>query len=142
VFILGNNLTSATSVTFNGTPAKFSVVLSTEIKTTVPSGATTGKVKVTTPSGTLTSNANFRVMPTITSFLPVNGPVGTSVVIRGQGFTKPATVTFGGVKSISVTIISATQIKTLVPTGAKTGKITVTTPDGVATSAGTFTVTK
>jgi uncharacterized repeat protein (TIGR03803 family) len=61
VVILGNNLTTATSVTFDGTEATFTVVSSTEIKTSVPSGATSGKVQVTTPSGTLTSNVNFRV---------------------------------------------------------------------------------
>jgi uncharacterized repeat protein (TIGR03803 family) len=61
VIILGNNLTGSTSVTFNGTSAKFTVVSSSEIKTIVPSGATTGKVKVTTPHGTLTSNVNFGV---------------------------------------------------------------------------------
>jgi hypothetical protein len=33
------------------------------IKTTVPAGATTGKVEVVTPSGTLSSNARFRVLP-------------------------------------------------------------------------------
>jgi uncharacterized repeat protein (TIGR03803 family) len=142
VIILGNNLMGATSVTFNGTPARFKVVSSTEITTTVPIGATTGKVKVTTPSGILISNVNFRVTPTIASFSPTSGRVGTSVLIRGQGFTKPATVTFGGVKAVSVTVVSSTQIKAVVPTGAKTGKITVTTSDGVATSAGTFTVTK
>jgi uncharacterized repeat protein (TIGR03803 family) len=60
VIILGNELTGATSVTFNGTAAVFKVVSSSEIKATVP-GATTGEVKVTTPSGTLTSNVNFRV---------------------------------------------------------------------------------
>jgi uncharacterized repeat protein (TIGR03803 family) len=59
--ILGNDLTNATSVTFNGTPATFSVVSSTEISATVPAGATTGAVVVTTPSGTLTSNVSFRV---------------------------------------------------------------------------------
>jgi len=61
VIILGNNLTGSTSVTFNGTAATFKVVSSTEIKATLPKGATTGKVKVKTPSRTLTSNANFRV---------------------------------------------------------------------------------
>jgi len=61
VKILGNNLTGATSVTFNGTAATFKVVSSTEITTTVPSGATTGTVQVTTPGGTLTSNVSFRV---------------------------------------------------------------------------------
>ncbi|HEV2381634.1 MAG TPA: choice-of-anchor tandem repeat GloVer-containing protein [Terriglobia bacterium] len=59
--ILGTNLTGATSVTFNGTAATFTVELPTAIKTTVPTGATTGPVHVVTPSGTLTSNVNFRV---------------------------------------------------------------------------------
>src|ERR1035438_4595119 len=56
VQILGTNLTGATSVTFNGTVAAFTVVSSTLITTTVPSGASTGEVQVTTPSGTLLSN--------------------------------------------------------------------------------------
>jgi uncharacterized protein (TIGR03437 family) len=58
---LHNNLTSASSVSFNGTAAAFTVVSSTEIKTTVPSGATTGVVTVTTPRKTLKSNVVFRV---------------------------------------------------------------------------------
>jgi len=61
VIILRNNLTGTTSVTFNGTTAAFTVASSTEITTTVPSGATSGKVQVVTPSGTLTSNVVFRV---------------------------------------------------------------------------------
>jgi uncharacterized repeat protein (TIGR03803 family) len=61
VIILGNNLTGATGVSFNGKAATFKVVSGSEITTTVPSGATTGKVKVKTPHGTLTSNVNFRV---------------------------------------------------------------------------------
>jgi len=56
VKILGANLTGATSVTFNGTVATFSVVSSSEITTTVPTGATTGTVQVETPGGTLSSN--------------------------------------------------------------------------------------
>jgi uncharacterized repeat protein (TIGR03803 family) len=61
VIILGNNLTDATSVTFNGTAATFDIVSSTEIKTRVPTGATTGAVEVTTLSRTLKSNAAFHV---------------------------------------------------------------------------------
>jgi uncharacterized repeat protein (TIGR03803 family) len=63
VMILGTDLTGATSVTFNGTPAAFTVVSSTEITTTVPTGAITGKVEVVTPSETLSSNVKFRVRP-------------------------------------------------------------------------------
>ena len=63
VIILGNNLNGSTRVSFNGTPAVFTVVSSTEIATTVPYGATTGNVQVVTPGGTLTSNVPFRVLP-------------------------------------------------------------------------------
>jgi uncharacterized repeat protein (TIGR03803 family) len=63
VKILGTNLTGATSVSFNGIPAAFAVVSATEITTTVPTGATTGKVQVITPGGTLLSNVAFDVVP-------------------------------------------------------------------------------
>ena len=61
--ILGTDLTGTTSVSFNGTLAAFNVVSPTEITTTVPAGATTGKIQVTTPGGTLSSNVPFRVLP-------------------------------------------------------------------------------
>jgi len=61
VTILGNNLKGATSVSFNGTAATFTIVSRTEIKTNVPTGATTGFVKVTTPKKTFKSNVVFRV---------------------------------------------------------------------------------
>ena len=63
VGILGNNLTGATSVTFNGTPATFHVVSPTYIKAVVPSGATTGAIQVTTPSGTTSSTVAFEIVP-------------------------------------------------------------------------------
>jgi hypothetical protein len=62
VTILGNNLTGATGVVFNGTAATFKVVAASLITTSVPAGATTGKVKVVTPGGTLSSNVPFRVI--------------------------------------------------------------------------------
>jgi uncharacterized repeat protein (TIGR03803 family) len=61
VRILGQGFTGSTSVAFNGTAAVFTVVSDTYIKTSVPTGATTGKVVVVTPTGTLSSGGNFRV---------------------------------------------------------------------------------
>ena len=48
---------------FNDAPATFTVVSSTLIKATVPSGATTGTIEVTTPSRTLSSDVAFQVRP-------------------------------------------------------------------------------
>jgi len=143
VTILGNNLTGTSSVSFNGTPATFTVVKSSEIKAKVPSGATSGTVEVTTPSsGTLKSNVAFRVTPQIKSFTPTSGPLGTKVQITGVSLTQTTGITFGGVTATMFSVTSDTQVDATVPTGATTGKITVTTAGGTATSAASFTVTK
>lgn len=61
--ILGEALTGATSVTFNGIPAtSFKVVADTYMTAVVPSGATTGPVVVTTLGGPLTSNKKFQII--------------------------------------------------------------------------------
>ena len=140
VKILGSNLTGATGVSFNGTAAIFTVVSASEITTTVPAGATSGKVSVTTPKGTLNGNVPFRVTPQIISFSPPSGPVGTTVTITGVSLTQTTGVTFGGV-SATFTVNSDTQVTATVPTGAVTGPIVVVTPGGNARSATNFTVT-
>jgi uncharacterized repeat protein (TIGR03803 family) len=63
VNVLGSDLTGATRVAFNGTAAVFTVVSPSLITTTVPSGATSGKVQVVTPTGTVSSNTPFFVRP-------------------------------------------------------------------------------
>jgi uncharacterized repeat protein (TIGR03803 family) len=63
IYVLGTNLTGATSVSFNGTSATFTVVSATEITTSVPTGAISGFVTVTTPGGTLSSNVAFQIEP-------------------------------------------------------------------------------
>lgn len=47
---------------------------------------------------------------------------------------------FGRVKATSFTVTSDTQVTADVPTGAKTGKIVVTTKGGTAASEASFTV--
>jgi uncharacterized repeat protein (TIGR03803 family) len=142
--ILGQKFTGTTAVFFNGVSAAFTLDTTypdTYLTATVPSGATKGKVTVVTPTGTLTSNKVFRVVPIILSFGPTSGKVGASVVITGSGLTQASKVTFGGVKATTFIVNSDSQVTATVPTGAKTGKIAITTPGGTATSSGTFTVT-
>ena len=138
---LGQGFTGTTAVSFNGKSGAFTVVSDTYLTAIVPSGTTAGVVTVTTPAGELTSNRAFRVLPAILSFNPTSGSVGTPVTIKGTSFTGATRVTFGGVKA-PFTVKSDIEIDTSVPSGAKTGAIEVTTPDGTAVSSTKFTVTQ
>jgi uncharacterized repeat protein (TIGR03803 family) len=140
--ILGQNFSGSSVVTFGTVPATVVTRSGTTFLTaTVPSGAATGSVTVTTTSGTLTSSKTFRVTPQLKTFTPASGPVGTPVTITGVSLTQTTKVTFGGVASTIVSVNSDTQVTATVPTGAKTGKIVITTGGGTATSATNFTVT-
>ena len=77
--------------------------------------------------------------PRISSFTPSSGEWGTSVTINGSNFVGATAVRFNGT-SASFTVTSATQITATVPPGATSGRITVTTGAGAATSATDFTV--
>jgi DNA/RNA endonuclease G (NUC1) len=61
VVITGTNFTSASTVTFNGASAAFSVNSSTQITATVPGNAGSGLISVTTPNGTALSSSSFIV---------------------------------------------------------------------------------
>src|SRR5229473_338865 len=79
---------------------------------------------------------------TITGFTPTSGTAGNSVTIYGTAFSNTAsqnTVSFNGVAA-TVTSATATSLVALVPTGASSGPITVTTPTGSATSTDQFIV--
>jgi uncharacterized repeat protein (TIGR03803 family) len=140
VGILGKGFSTASSVKFNGTPASFHVLSNTYMTATVPSGET-GFVSVTTGSGTLIGSKIFKVPPKIISFAPTSGKVGDSIVLAGTGLIQSEIVSVGGVKATSFTVNSDLQVTFKVPTGAKSGKISVTTPGGIATSTAIFTVT-
>lgn len=78
----------------------------------------------------------------ILEFTPDRGPAGSSVTIYGTGFgLTPAqnNVLFNGVAA-TVNASSATQIIVTVPSGAGTGPITVSTPNGTAVTTKTFEV--
>jgi hypothetical protein len=147
VTVTGTGFTGATSVSFNGTAASsFAVGSDTQLTATVPAGATSGPIAVTTAGGTGTSAGSFTVTtvaaaPTISSISPTSGPVGTSVAITGTGLSGITSVRFGGV-SAAFTVVSATRVNATVPSGAKTGAITVSGPNGSATSSQSFRVSK
>ncbi|MBS1681389.1 MAG: IPT/TIG domain-containing protein, partial [Bacteroidetes bacterium] len=148
VTITGTNFSAVAAnnaVTFNGMAAVVTSSTTTSITTSVPSGATTGKIAVTVGGNTATSTTDFTVttsLPTISSFNPSTGPEGTTVTITGTNFSAVAAnnaVTFNGTAAV-VTASTTTSITTSVPSGATTGKIAVTVGGNTATSTSDFTV--
>jgi C1A family cysteine protease len=168
VTIAGADLSGATGVTFNGLAAtSYTVDSATQVRATVPAGATTGKVAVTTPGGTGTSAGDFTVTaPTPTPTITVTAPTGTDLKAAGSGLA----VTWSTSESVStgefaVWAVSASgwYVGKLVPQNGTAGygtNITLSVPAGgpysvkvgyrpaagsgawagVAASSGTFTV--
>src|SRR5947209_9153694 len=73
-------------------------------------------------------------------FAPIFGPVGTGVTITGTNFTGATAVSFNG-HPATFTVSNSGTVTTTVPFGATNGTLVVTTLDGTATSAASFTVT-
>jgi hypothetical protein len=86
--------------------------------------------------------------PSIASFTPTRGNLGSSVTVTGERFDGRApslntvrfTRTGGGFTDAVVTFASRTQLIVTVPADAVTGPITVQTEGGSATSAASFEV--
>jgi hypothetical protein len=140
VTIKGFGFTGATEVTFSGVAANFRVLSDTKIKARVPNGALSGPVTVSTPEGTITSPRDFKVKPTVSSFSPSSGSVGTLVTIHGSAFTGATGVRFNGAAA-TFTVDAYGRITATVPAGATTGRIEVQTSGGYGKSATDFIVT-
>ena len=95
---------------------------------------------------TVSVRLNQPQAPAITSFTPTSGPVGTPLSLTGTYLTGATAITFtgtsGNVVSTGYTVASATSITGIVvPFGAQTGVLTVTTQGGTsAASSQPFTV--
>jgi hypothetical protein len=128
------------------TPTATPTVAPTATPTVAPTATPTRTPTPTptpTPSATPTPVPACSALPsgapTVCSFAPASGPVGTTVTIHGTGFVSPLTITFGGNAAASGSFTSTT-ITATVPAGAVSGSITVTTPSGTATSSTSFAV--
>jgi large repetitive protein len=147
VVVHGESFSGATVVKIGAVTAPITVppavVGDEQLAIQVPPTATTGKISVTTPSGTGTSAGNLVVVlpPTITSFAPTSGPVGTVVTVNGTNLDSVTTGTLNGADAGPITHLTATSLRlTVPPTAAPTGKITLTNPAATATSAASLTI--
>jgi hypothetical protein len=144
--IVGENLLTTLSVSFNGLRVNFNPALLTDnsiiisIPAETPYGASqSNKLEVTTKFGT--ASYNFPILqppPTITSFNPVAAGSGEIVTITGKIFEGVSKVMFDLIPAEIVGTPTATQIQVKVPAGVVQAYIFVTTPGGTTRSVGSF----
>ncbi len=128
----GNFVAVSTTVyTFDVTPAGQGAVTVDVAADLAQDAAGNGNTAATQYSVT------YDTLPTITSFTTSSTDEGDSVIITGTNFTGATAVKFGDTDALSFTVDSDTRITAVVSSGTS-GKITVTTAEGTATSAHDF----
>lgn len=101
-----------------------------------PSGASLSKAQ----GLAVVLDADSTAGPVVASFTPTSGTAGAQVTIAGSGFTGASQVAFNGSSASSFVVDSGSQIRAVVPGGASTGPISVTTPSGTGSSTASFLV--
>jgi hypothetical protein len=150
VTITGASFTGTTSVSFHLTAASsFTVDSDSQIRATVPAGATTGKINVTNANGTGTSATDFTVIvlaPEVSL-----SPAGLTFGDQDLGATSGAqvvTLSNTGTAALSITSIATTgdfaQTNTCgssLAAGANCAISVTFTPTATGTRNGTLTIT-
>jgi hypothetical protein len=142
VTVSGSGLIRATGVTLNGVPVPSYTggVGGTSLSFTVPAGSSSGPIAITTAGGTATSSGSFTFI-NIDSFSPAAASSGTTVTLTGVGLNAATGVTVNGTPIPGFVVGGGgTTITFVVPAGATSGTIVVNTPNGPATSPGSFTI--
>jgi len=78
--------------------------------------------------------------PIVAGFLPASAAVGDLVTLTGAGFVGASGVGFNGTPADVFTLISDAKLTAVVPEGATSGPIAVTTPGGTGSSATSLSV--
>jgi gliding motility-associated-like protein len=82
----------------------------------------------------------FGQAPTVTSFSPASGAVGTLVTLAGTNLDAPTALSIGGQPAILISNTGSVLVAMVMP-GAATGTVSITTAGGMSTGSGIFTVT-
>jgi uncharacterized repeat protein (TIGR01451 family) len=144
VNIFGGNFFSGAKVKFGSvTAGSVSIVSTTEITATVPSGVVTGPITVTTSDGSATTTSNFLTGsgPIITGFSPAMGAVNSSVSINGLNLSSVTVVTFNGVREYLAGYSGDTNLQVDLTNNPGTGPIKVTTATASFITSTNFTNT-
>jgi hypothetical protein len=142
--------------------AVYRVLSDKQVQVTIPAGAKGGSIgifnlkfaaytatqfKVTgasapapTPTPAPTPSPTAPPQPTISTFSPASGGVGTVVTINGAGFTGLNQAWVGNAHGVPVRVISNTQVQVTIPAGATTGAIGIFNAQHAAFTATSFTM--
>jgi sugar lactone lactonase YvrE len=125
---------------FDGTTGKISGTPTTKIPVT---DYTITAYNLAGQSSAIIKLAVADPVPTITSFYPTSGPIGTSVTINGTNFdpNPDKNIVFFGAVKATVSTASANTLQVIVPLGASFQPITVTINNLIAYSNNPFNVT-
>ncbi|MFL5909074.1 MAG: ELWxxDGT repeat protein [Gaiellaceae bacterium] len=138
VTITGSNLGITVGVVVGHVTAKPVAVSNGEVIFIVPPGATSGPIELLASSGTrpaAISSATFTVIgsPRIIRLAPAAARPGSSVTAVGIGFNGVTSVTLDG-RPVRFVVYSSTTLTFMVPFGAQSGLIAITTSAGTATA--------
>lgn len=133
------------TVTFNGANAQIVSASVSTIVAIVPSNAATGPIVVTASGGSASTSTAFQVetsggnqTPTITGFAPLLGHPGDPITLTGSNFESEPVDNSIRIGQVGTPVTSATNTSLTFPAGSSSGKVSVTTPNGNATSVGEF----
>jgi uncharacterized repeat protein (TIGR03803 family) len=78
--------------------------------------------------------------PGVNTLYPASGPVGKEVTLWGNYLLKATSISFNGTPAASISSNWMQSVKAVVPAGATTGPVTITTANGSFTTRQSFTV--
>jgi endoglucanase len=140
----------------NGQDAKTQVVSDTQLKITVPADATSGKIVVLNPNHSAFSSTSVSItsaaaaaststasdaQPSITSFSPSSGAAGSTITLKGKGFTGANAAWVGAGHDAHVAVVSDTVVTLTAPADVSSGLIVLFNPKHAAFSPTPFQLT-
>ena len=130
------------STNYNAKSSSVTITFRTyEVLTTASTPSTSSSHGIVLTGGGTPWSKNATASPTITSFTPSSGPVGTTITITGTGLNGVTVVQLNFEDMASVTGVSPTSVTAVVQSGATSGPIYIENSYGADFNFAGFTVT-
>ena len=134
--------TRAQSTNYNAKSSNVTITFRTyEVLTTAPTTSDGSSHGIVISGGGTPWSKNATASPTITSFTPSSGPVGTTITISGTGLNGVTVVRLNFEDMTSVTGVSPTSVTAVVQSGATSGPVYIENSYGADFNFAGFTVT-